>query len=406
MSALTTQAPNRLRSRRPLPTLAPVVLAALVAAGAVVVHRVTGQFWWDLAAYRTGATAAATGDGNLYDAVVRGADGIELGFTYPPFAALLFQPLAHLGVDVGIGLWAFASVLALLAVIQVSWRAAVPTTRPATLPVLVATVAALPLFAVSGHLQAGQVGLFLMLIVLLDLTGDPGRRWYGLGVGVAAGIKLTPLVFVVYLVATGRWRAAGTALAGFLGTVAVGFAWHPADSSRFWGGALLDSSRVTGDPRTILNQSLHGALARLADSADVQGVWLPVAALVAVAGVALAAWCARTGDHLLGVLTCAATGLLVSPVSWHHHWVWWVPALVLVAGRSWSTRSRHGLAVAAALWLVLVASTTGVLAGLQGWDLHFHGPGLVYSNLYVLLGLAALGYLPFHLRGRPRVGAA
>lgn len=398
MPSPTTEPPDPTRARRSLTTVAPVALAALVAAGAVAVHRVTGQFWWDLAAYRTGAAAAASGDGRLYDVAVRGADGIELGFTYPPFAALLFQPLGFAPTDVAIGLWAFASVLALLAVIRVTWRAVAPTADRRAVPALVATVLALPLFAVSGHLQAGQVGLFLMLLVLLDLTGDPSRRWHGLGVGIAAGIKLTPLVFVVYLLATGRPRAAGTAVAGFVATIGVGFAWRPDDSARFWGGTLLDSSRVTGDPRTILNQSLHGALARLVDSADVRHLWLPVAALVAVLGIGVAAWCARSGDHLLGVLACAATGLLVSPVSWHHHWVWVVPALVLLAERSWRVRSRLGLAVVGLGWLLLLVSTTWVLAGIQGWDLHFRGAGLLYSNLYVLIGLAALGYLPFHLR--------
>ncbi|WSN14823.1 glycosyltransferase 87 family protein [Micromonospora sp. NBC_01699] len=401
MPSLITRAPGRLRSRLTPATVAPVALAALIAAAAFAVHRATGQFWWDLAAYRTGALAAASADGNLYDAAVRGTDGIALGFTYPPFAALLFQPLAYVGPDLAIAVWTFASVLALVAVIQVTRRSAAPTADRRTVAALVGTAVAMPIFAVSGHLQAGQVGLFLMLIVLVDLTGDPTRRWYGLGVGLAAGLKLTPLIFVLFLLATGRLRAAATAVAGFLATVALGFAWRPADSARFWGGTLLDSSRVTGDPRTILNQSLHGALARLADSAGVSTVWLPLAALVAAAGIALAAWCVRSGEPLLGVLACAATGLLVSPVSWHHHWVWAVPALVLLVERSRSTGNRTGLAVAASVWLVLVASTSWVLVGIQGWDLHFRGWGLVYSNLYVLIGLAGLGYLPFHLRRRP-----
>lgn len=398
MPSLTTQAPSRPRTRPRLVAFAPAALAVLIAAAAVAVHRGTGQFWWDLAAYRTGASAAAGGDGNLYDVAVRGTDGIELGFTYPPFAALLFQPLAYVGPDLAIAFWTFASVLALVAVVQVTLRSAAPTADRRMVPALVATVVALPIFAVSGHLQAGQVGLFLVLVVLVDLTGDPRRWWYGLGVGLAAGFKLTPLIFVVFLLATGRIRAAGTAVAGFLATIAVGFAWRPADSAQFWGGMLLDSSRVTGDPRTILNQSLHGALARLADSADVSTVWLPVAALVAVAGIVLAAWCVRRGEHLLGVLACAATGLLVSPVSWHHHWVWVVPALVLLVDRARSTGNRAGLAVAGAAWLVLVLTTAWVLVGIQGRDLHFRGLGLIYSNLYVLIGLAALGYLPFYLR--------
>ncbi|GAA3750142.1 hypothetical protein GCM10022225_38040 [Plantactinospora mayteni] len=405
----TTPTPTRPRRRPRRQAYAKaglVLLPLLVAAAALAVHHSTGSFWGDLATYHAGASAAASGDGGLYQASHLGTDGISLGFTYPPFAALLFQPLVPVGMTVAVGVWTFASVLALLAVVWVTLRAAgVPPERRA-LATLAGGAVTLPMFAVSGHLQAGQVGLFLMLLVLLDVTGDPRRRWSGLGVGIAAGIKLTPLVFVVYLLATGRFRAAGTAVAAFAGTVALGFAWRPEDSVRFWTGALFDTSRVTADPRTILNQSLAGALARLTDSADPRTGWLPVAALVAVLGMAVAVYCARAGEHLLGVLACATTGVLVSPVSWHHHWVWCVPALVLLAVRSWRGRSRLGLAATGLTWLVFVAGTSWVLAGLHGWDLHFQGWGLLYSNLYVLVGLAGLGYLPIHLRRAGRSGPA
>ncbi|MEO3925637.1 glycosyltransferase 87 family protein [Micromonosporaceae bacterium B7E4] len=390
--------PRRRPRRQAYPRAGLVLLPLLVTAAALAVQQSTGSFWGDLATYHAGASAAASGDGGLYQASHRGTDGIALGFTYPPFAALLFQPLVPLGVPVAVGVWTFTSVLALLAAVRLTLRVTgVPPERRA-LATLAGAAAALPMFAVSGHLQVGQVGLFLMLLVLLDLAGDHRRRWSGLGVGIAAGIKLTPLVFVVYLLATGRFRAAGTAVGGFAATVALGFAWRPDDSVRFWTGALFDTSRVTADPRTILNQSLAGALARLTDSADPGTSWLPVALLVATLGMAVAAYCARAGEQLLGVLACATTGVLVSPVSWHHHWVWCVPALVLLAVRSWRRRSRLGLAAAGLGWLVFVAGTSWVLAGLHGWDLHFRGWGLLYSNLYVLVGLAGLGYLPVHLR--------
>lgn len=381
------EAPPRRGSAQPIAAgVGLAVLTAVVTAAAVAVYQATGRYWIDLAAFRASGSAAAAGDGEVYQLVFSDGEVAEFGYVYPPFASLLFQPLPRIGMAGVVGVWTLGSMLALVAAIWVTLRAAgvAADRRPAA--ALVATLGALPMFAVSGHLQAGQVGLFLMLMVLLDLTGDPRRRWRGLWVGIAAGIKLTPLIFVVYLLATGRVRAAGTAVAGFAATAAIGFAWRPADSAWFWSGGLFDSSRVTADPRTILNQSLHGAVARLADAADVRLVWLPVAALVGVAGIAVAARCARDGDGLLGVLACATTGLLVSPVSWHHHWVWAVPGLLLLAVRG----NRTGLALAGLTWLVFVASTTWVLAGIQGWDLHFRGWGLVYSNLYVLVGLAAL----------------
>ncbi|BCB75379.1 hypothetical protein GCM10022251_78080 [Phytohabitans flavus] len=381
--------------------------AALVAvvAGAVAVHLVTGEFWGDLDVLRSSAAIAAGGDGAVYRTVFSSGGGVEYGFTYPPFAALLLQPLAGTGMAIAIGWWTLASVLALLAAVWVTLRAAgVPADRR-VVPALAATAAALPMFAVSGHLQTGQVGAFLMLLVLADLTGDPRRWWYGLGTGIAAGIKLTPLIFVAYLVVTGRIRAAATAMAGFAATIAIGFVWRPADSRWYWSGGLFEASRVTEDPRTILNQSLRGAVARLADVGDPGTAWLLAAAVVGVTGLAIAAWCARAGEPLLGLFACATTGLLVSPISWHHHWIWVVPVLVLLAVRAWRRRDRAGLAAIALVWLVFVAGTTWVLAGIQGWDLHFRGWGLVYSNLYVLVGLAALIGLALHLRrSRARPG--
>ncbi|WP_254876865.1 glycosyltransferase 87 family protein [Verrucosispora sp. NA02020] len=394
LSPTTDSRPAR-RLATVLPAAALPLLAVLVAAAAVAVHHGTGRFWGDLAVYRAGAVAAAGGDGALYDVIHRGTDGIDLGFTYPPFAALLLQPLAYLDAATGIGLWTLATVAAVAAVVRVTLRAAGADTGPG--PVLLGTVAVLPVFPVAGHLQVGQVGLFLALLVLLDLTGDPDRRWRGLGVGVAAGIKLTPLLFVVYLLCLRRWRAAGVALAAFAATVGLGLAWRPADSVRFWGGGLFDTARVTGDPRTVLNQSLHGALARIGDTADVRAVWLPLAALTAVAGLVVVVRCVRAGHELLGVLAAATTGLLVSPISWHHHWIWCVPALVLLAVRG--RRNRYAVAVAVLLWTALVASAAWTVIGLRGVDLHFRDWQLLHSNLYVLVGYAALGWLAWRPDG-------
>ncbi|WP_246267144.1 glycosyltransferase 87 family protein [Nonomuraea typhae] len=379
------------RLSRVLAGAAAAVLVAVVVA-AVVLHAVTGRFWQDLAVLRAGAAIAGGGDGEVYRVAFTSGGGVEYGFTYPPFSALLLQPLAHLGMTAAVGLWTLASVLALLAAVWATLRAGgLPAGRRAV-PALLATAASLPMLAVSGHLQTGQAGVFLMALVLLDLTGDPRRRWYGLATGIAAGIKLTPLIFVAYLLVTRRFRAAATAAGGFLGTVAVGFVWRPEDSHWFWGGGLFAASRVTEDPRTILNQSLRGALARVLDSGDPGLAWLLLAGAVGVAGLVAAA---RARDPLLGLFSCAVTGLLVSPVSWHHHWVWVVPVLTLAAVRRRDVRGRAAVGV---VWLVFVASTTWVLAGLQGWDLHFGGWGLIYSNLYVLAGLVFLA-LPHRVKG-------
>lgn len=200
-----------------------VGIVALLAVAAALVHRGTGRFWGDLAAYRIGAAAAASGDGNLYQVSYRGGDGIELGFTYPPFAALLLRPLAAVPAEVAVGLWTAVSVAALVAVVRLALDAAgvAPGRRPPA--TLLAVLAVLPLLPVTGHLQAGQVGLLLMWLVLHDLIPGRTSRWCGIGIGVAAGLKLTPLIFVGFLLFTGRIRAAATATAVFVATIGLGF---------------------------------------------------------------------------------------------------------------------------------------------------------------------------------------
>ena len=47
----------------------------------------------------------------------------------------------------------------------------------------------------------------LLALVLVDLGYDLGR-WRGVAIGVAAGVKLTPLIFIPYLWLIGRRRAA------------------------------------------------------------------------------------------------------------------------------------------------------------------------------------------------------
>ncbi|HEY0805883.1 MAG TPA: glycosyltransferase 87 family protein, partial [Pseudonocardiaceae bacterium] len=159
-------------------------------------------------------------------------------------------------------------------------------------------------------------------------------------------------------------------------------------------GLFLHSSRVTLDPRTVHNQSLRGALARLLDSGTPPTwLWLLLVAVVGAGGLALAVLASRRGEETLGVLACALTGLLVSPISWHHHWIWCVPALIVLAARG-----RRTLPAVAALWLMFVLSTLWLVITLTGDDLHFTGWSLLYDNAYVLVGLALLVMLGWHLR--------
>ena len=177
-----------------------------------------------------------------------------------------------------------------------------------------------------------------MLIVVADLCLSDSRWWKGVGVGLAAGFKLTPLIFIPYLVLTRRYRAAAVATATFGLTIAISLVALPAAAEDYWlDGLFLNANRVS-HVRYVVNQSLNGALLRLGSTAAEQPYRLVTEAAVAITGLLLAAWVSRRGQEMAGILICALTGLLVSPVSWSHHWVWVAPALVVLADLATSPR--------------------------------------------------------------------
>ncbi len=341
-----------MRESRLLQGPAPVVLlvvAAAVAAG------IRGDFT-DLLVYQHGGQTLLDGLPLLEtDEPVNG-----LPFTYPPFAAVVMVPLAPLPAWVAAALWTGVSVGALAAVVVVVRR---PLGRPTPgWLVAVLTAGALALEPVWQNLTFGQVNLILMLAVLVDLLG-PSRRWSGVLVGIAAGVKLTPLVFVVLLVLVGRRTAAGRAILAFAGTVAVGFAVAPGSSATYWTERLLDATRV-GPPALAHNQSVYGTLTRLLDEPPPTLLWLAIAGPLALAVLLVAAGWWRRGDRVLGTCLAALAMLLASPISWSHHWVWAVPGgagavgAQPVGGRRVDRGVRHPPGHLAAL-RQRAASTTG-----------------------------------------------
>ena len=331
---------------------------------------------WDVRVYWWGGRQAAAGGGALY------APGAPLSFTYPPFAALLFA-------DASLGMLKAAltagSLASLVVLCVLSLSAAGVRRRPET--VFAVTALALLTWPVAYTLHLGEVNLILAALIGADLLRRrDGAWWQGIGTGLAAGIKLTPLIFVAYLALTGRLRAAATATAVFAVTVAAGFLWLPARSRTFWLGGVFGDSRRIGDPANPSDQSLAGAIARLAGTGDPPRTWWLVAALaVGLAGLAVAVWAHCRGRRLAGFLCCALTGLLVSPMSWTHHWVWAVPLLVWLTAAARRRRSA-ACALAAAAAAVVFSSFTPL-----PWPGHPPGAGrMAASDLYVLFGLAVL----------------
>jgi alpha-1,2-mannosyltransferase len=264
---------------------------------------------------------------------------------------------------------------------------------------------------VQRTLHAGEVDLLLMLLVVRDLA-HRGRRWQGAGLGLAAGIKLVALIFIPYLLLTGRYRQAGAAAVAFAATVAAGALLFPRASVTWWlGGAFLDARR-TGFAGYLANQSLLGMTTRLAGTVPPAAAWLVLAVLAGGPALVLAALVHRQGRPVHGWVICAVTGLIISPVSWDHHWVWIAPALAVLTDTAvrarparragwWASAGLAAMAFgawpsmrpggAAVPWgLIWYAPATPYDAGTVHPEYHWAGLQLLAGNLYLLAGLVIL----------------
>ncbi len=279
----------------------------------------------------------------------------ELLFIYPPFAALCFLPLALVGEPVLRVLWlALACALLWYAI-----RRMLTSLAPAAggLWSLAALLLGLVVWLepIRLTLQLGQINIAILALVVADVLAPAQRRWAGMGIGLAAGIKLTPALFIVYLFATGRLRAALVASATFVGTVLVGFAVLPTGSAFYWlRRGFDDPVRIAQHPFTsTANSSLTGLLGRV----HVAPASAAVAAVVlAVAAVTLAALAYRRGYAVLALAIVGMASAAASPFSWSHHWVWFAPLLVHLGHRAYLLRSSYS---AWALW--------ALFALLGGW---------------------------------------
>ena len=300
----------------------------------------------DLAVYVQGAGHLT--DGSLYD-FLSGAS--RLPFTYPPFSALLFAPLHWLPWTVTRVLWHAGSIAALTAILYLTLRllgrAGPFAVRPiSSLPgtLLAGTAAAMWLEPVRTNLNYGQINLFLAVLVLSAAV--TAKDWLaGTFVGLAAGIKLVPAVTGLYLLVQRRYAAAVWSAVVFLATVALMLAIIPRETRRYFTALIFDPAR-TGPIYSAINQSWRGALSRLAGS-DVSLSWVVVCLLTVALG-GWATWRAgRAGDRTGALLAVQMIGLLVSPISWSHHWIWVLPVLVwAVFGPAAADRRVRALAAA------------------------------------------------------------
>jgi len=361
--------------------LAPVVYGVLgLELAAVIVFAATYNAL-DFRIYMWGGRAVLD-DSRLYLAL---ADGHW--FTYSPFAAIVFVPVAALPLAVARVLWDLVSVAALAysctRILQIAGY------RPTRIMAAGFVAAAMALDPVWQTLFLGQINLILLALVLTDVwlvSRGSSRLAAGVGVGIAAAIKLTPAIFIVFFLLARRPRAALVAAGTFVLCGLAGFLVAPHASRLYWEHLSHDTSRV-GAPY-ISNQSPYAAAIRIAgDQAHIGWWWAVISLAFAVIGLAVAAMLVRRGDWLAAIAVTGATELLVSPISWAHHWLWILPALVLLI------RDGHRIAAVAGYLLFAVPPFWFTPHAGGPREYGFHWLTTLVANCFLVADLVFLGYM-------------
>lgn len=241
---------------------------------------------------------------------------------------MVFYPLHLLPFGLVAFVWTIGIVAALYGVVRVSQS--LLTEAPAVGDRRVAmlwTAAGIWTEPLRSTFDYGQVNVVLVLAILLAVRS---RRWWlsGLLVGLAAGIKLTPAVSGLYFAGARRWATAAFSAAVFFATIGLSIL-VIGQQARFYFTDLLGDARRVGPVGTSFNQSWRGGVSRILGHDAGYGPAV-LAGIAVTAVLAVLAWRAIGGatDRLGAIVIVSLFGLLLSPISWTHHWVWLIPLMI------------------------------------------------------------------------------
>ena len=396
----TSAAPAAITNRRramSVDTIGPVVLVVSVLARLAWTYLASnGANFVDLHVY-VGGAAMIDHPGSLYRYVYADqTPDFPLPFTYPPFAAVVFYPLHLLPFGVVAFCWTVGTMAALYGVVRISQRLLGVAAGVGHRLAMLWTGIAIWLEPLRSTFDYGQINVVLALATLGAVFST---RWWlsGLLLGTAAGVKLTPAIGGLYFVGARRWGTAVFSAVVFFATIAVS-ALVVGDQTRYYFTDLIFKTDRIGPICTIFNQSWRGAVCRIYghDSGYSPAVLIGI---TITAILSVLAWRAMSGhadqpDRLGRLLVVELFGLLLSPISWTHHWVWLVPLMIWLLHGPLS--DRRGARILGWTWLTLL------IIGVP-WLLSFAQPSIWQNGrpwyqawgglVYIVATLATLAWI-------------
>lgn len=381
------------------PRLMVVVHVVMAAVATIFALVIANHNFMDLDVYRAACKSMMNGTG-LYGSLP--GSPIDLKYIYPPFAAVILVPVSYLPAGLLHLLWTVLTVgLVFCTLVVVMRRLGVATAGLTPLALLAPTLLLEP---IRGTLGFGQINMVVVALVVLDCMGVIPRRFRGIGIGLAAALKVTPLAFGLLLLVRKDYPSIARAGGAFLFAAGVGAIFVPSDSKLFWTDVFFDTKRG-GQPWYGPNQAITGVLTRVGVTGTVETlVWI-VGVFCIVTAAAYAAWhFTRAGEHVAAFSVVALASLLAAPFAASHHWSYIVVLLPLLAApqyRSW----RYPLALATVVFL-LGAQWNLPCGGdivQHHWSLmqQFVGDGECLTGIVLLIGavIAARGRHRAHVSG-------
>jgi alpha-1,2-mannosyltransferase len=332
--------------------LGPVLFVISVAGRLAWTYRAPhGANFVDLHVYVFGA-ATIDRPGSLYHYVYADqTPNFPLPFTYPPFAAVVFYPLHFLPFGLVAFCWQVGTIAALYGVVRLSQRLLGVAANEGRRLAMLWTGIGIWLEPLRSTFDYGQINVVL---VLAALWAAYSTRWWlsGLLVGLAAGVKLTPAITGLYFVGVRRWGAAVFSGVVFLATIAVSFLLVPGET-RYYFTVLIRKTDRIGPMCTIFNQSWRGGVCRIVghDPGYSPPVLIGIAVIAVLSVLAWRALDTHGADRLGRLLIVEMFGLLFSPISWTHHWVWLIPLMIWLFHGPLS--DRRGARIFGWTWLAL-----------------------------------------------------